>query len=76
MKVLLFCLVLVGVAGCGKPIQRFVPVVVPGYHDDASGEMSPEAMILDTQTGQWCKGNPKQPSLFPLCHDLYTGKVK
>jgi len=76
MKTLLLSLLLVGAVGCAKPIQRFVPVVIPGYHDDAIGEVSPDAMILDTQTGQWCKGSPKQTSLFPLCHDLYTGKIK
>jgi hypothetical protein len=76
MKILLLCLLSLGLAGCAKPIQRFVPVVVPAYHDDAIGEVSPDVMVLDTQTGQWCKGSPKQASLFPLCHDLYIGKIK
>jgi hypothetical protein len=32
--------------------------------------------VLDTKTGQFCDGWPRQNSVFPLCHDLYTGKVK
>jgi hypothetical protein len=76
MKILLFSLVLFCAVGCSRPVQRFVPIVVPGYHDDAAGAVSPSVFVLDTKTGQYCNGSPKQSSVFPLCYDLYTGKVK
>jgi hypothetical protein len=74
MRILSFPLLLVGLTGCAKPIQRFVPVVVPGYHDEALGEVAPDALILDTKTGQWCKGSDKAKSALPLCYDLYKNK--
>jgi hypothetical protein len=76
MKFPLLCLILLCLTGCAKPGQRFVPIVVPGYHDDAAGAVSPSVFVLDTKTGQYCNGSPKQSSVFPLCYDLYTGKVK
>lgn len=75
MKTVVLCLVLIGLSGCSKPIQRFVPVVVPGYHDDLGDEPA-ATFVLDTKTGQYCNGGPKQLSVFPLCYDLYTGKIK
>jgi hypothetical protein len=76
MKILL-CLVLVGLTGCSRPVQRFVPLVVPAYHDDAAGSVSPDIMALDTKTGRAC--NPFMPrkgqsSTLPLCYDLFKGK--
>lgn len=76
MRILSVLLLLCGTAGCSSNYQRFVPIVVPGYHDETVGSVSPSVMVLDTKTGQYCSGSPKQSSLFPLCHDLYTGKVK
>ena len=67
MKILLICLLLVGLAGCSCNCQRFVPM-------PRSGDEPP--FVLDTKTGQYCVGNPEQASVFPLCHDLYTGKIK
>jgi hypothetical protein len=75
MKTSFLCLFLVGLTGCSSPIQRFVPVVVPPYHD-TSGEESPGVFVLDTKTGQYCTGTPKLRSIYPLCYDLYTGKIK
>jgi hypothetical protein len=73
MKISFLCLFFIGAVGCAKPIQRFVPVVVPPYQDTSGGE-SPTVFVLDTKTGQFCSGNPKQLSQFPLCYDLYKGK--
>jgi hypothetical protein len=82
MKMLSLCLFLLigSMAGCSRNRQRFVPVVVPEDSkapSDIFGERAPYVLILDTQTGQWCKGsNDKSKSPYPLCHDLYTGKIK
>jgi hypothetical protein len=53
--------------GCSSKYQRFVPM--PRTGDDPP-------FVLDTKTGQFCNGSPRQSSVFPLCYDLYTGKVK
>ena len=76
VKLIIALFVCASVLGCSRNRQRFVPVVVPGYHDDIIGNVSPDVLILDTQTGQWCKGSDKPKSSYPLCHDLYTGKIK
>ena len=65
MKTALLCLVLTGLSGCSKPAQRFVPM--------PRGDNDPP-LVLDTKTGQFCKGSPRQSSIFPLCYDLYKGK--
>jgi hypothetical protein len=53
----LSCLILV--AGCGHPVQRFVPVA-PEH---------PE-LALDTRTGQICLAMGQSQSM-PKCGDLY-----
>jgi hypothetical protein len=62
MKIPLLSLLLLGVAGCSKPIQRFVPL-----GDNA---------VLDTKTGRAC--NPYSaktgPVQLPLYYDLFKGK--
>ena len=57
---LLALLCLLVVAGCGRPVQRFVPVA-PDH---------PE-LALDTKTGQMCLAMGQGQSL-PKCGDLYS----
>ena len=67
MRILALFLLVSSAAGCSCNYQRFVPM------PRAGGE---GPVVLDTKTGQFCDGYPRQSSVFPLCHDLYTGKVK
>ena len=53
-------IVLIGLAGCCRPSQRFVP-----YEGNLSN-------ALDTKTGQLCRTVPKQDGdPVPSCYDLY-----
>ena len=42
----------------------------PRFVDTSAG------YVLDTKTGQYCNGVTSRPNALPLCHDLYTGKIK
>jgi hypothetical protein len=66
MRKLAFSIVVCCLTGCGYNCQRFVPM-------PRAGDEGP--FVLDTKTGQFCDGSPRQNSVFPLCHDLYTGKI-
>lgn len=76
MKAAVTCLLAFALAGCSRPAQRFVPLVVPAYHDDAAGSVSPSTMALDTKTGRACDPLPPHKPVGPLpaCYDLYQGK--
>jgi hypothetical protein len=60
MKILLLFLLLFGLAGCAKPVQRFTPL--------------PDGLALDTKTGRDCRADPHAGNALPLCYDLYKGK--
>ena len=60
MKTLLLSLLLVGLVGCAKPVQRFAPL--------------PDGLALDTKTGRDCRADPHAINALPLCYDLYRGK--
>jgi hypothetical protein len=65
MRILAIGLALITLAGCAKPVQRFVPI--------GNGSL----MALDTKTGQECLSiskaevDPKDPGTYPMCVDLY-----
>lgn len=67
MKILALFLIVSSAAGCSCNCQRFVPMPRAG----AEGPF-----VLDTKTGQFCDGAPRETANFPLCHDLYTGNTK
>ena len=67
MKTPIVLLIATAITGCSSNCQRFVPM--------PHGDNDPP-FVLDTKTGQYCVGSPKQASVFPLCHDLYIGKIK
>jgi hypothetical protein len=64
-KITVVGIVLIGVAGCCRPVQRFVP-----YEGNLGN-------ALDTKTGQLCRTTPHQDGdLIPSCNDLYrSGKL-
>ena len=59
MKIVIASIFLMMVAGCARPIQRFVP-----FGDTAA---------LDTKTGRACNPFTSKmgPTNLPLCYDLY-----
>jgi hypothetical protein len=65
LKISLAAIALAAICGCGRPVQRFVPV------GDAAGA----GTALDTKTGQLCRTLPTHSDSDPIpkCYDLYRG---